>query len=87
LLHRTVFSIADIAHNILFARRWRNVLRFIRCHQLREPKLVCSHGGALFGTELSKTIADESSRLTALEQICLAAVDVQDHKLSSLLLS
>jgi hypothetical protein len=41
----------------------------------------------LFGTELSKTIADESSRLTALEQICLDAVDVQDHKLSSLLLS
>jgi hypothetical protein len=44
LLHRTVFSIADVPHNILFARRWCNVLHFIRCHQLREPKLVCSHG-------------------------------------------
>jgi tetratricopeptide (TPR) repeat protein len=64
-----------------------NVLRYIRCHQMREPELVCSHGRALLGTELSKTIADESSRLTALEQICLAAVDVQDHKLADICLS
>ena len=64
-----------------------NVLRYIRCHQLREPELVCSHGRALLGTELSKTFADESSRLAALEQICLAAIDVGDQKLEDLCLS
>jgi tetratricopeptide (TPR) repeat protein len=54
-----------------------NVLRFIRVHELREPALVLSHGKALLGgAQLSKSGGtDGLSRLAALEQICLAALD------------
>lgn len=64
-----------------------NVLRYIRCHELREPELVCSHGRVLLGPDLSKSLGDESARLAALEQVCLAANDVQDHKLADQCLS
>ena len=64
-----------------------NVLRYIRCHQLREPELVISQGQALLGPDLSKKLSDESARLTVLEQICLAAIDVDDDKLADLCLA
>lgn len=56
-----------------------NVLRYIRIHQLREPNLVLSHGKALLGEDFSRSLSDGLARLAALEQICLAALDVQDH--------
>lgn len=64
-----------------------NVLRYIRCHQLREPELVISQGEALLGPDLSKKLSDESARLTVLEQICLAAIDVNNDKLADKCLS
>ena len=65
-----------------------NVLRYLRVHQLREPELVLKHGKALLGDDLSKSVGgDESARLGALEQVCLAALDVQDHEFAELCLS
>jgi ER membrane protein complex subunit 2 len=64
-----------------------NVLRFVRAHQLRKPELVVEHGIALLGKGLSKSVGDESARLAAIEQICLAALDLQDHDLASHCLS
>jgi len=64
-----------------------NALRYIRCHQLRKPELVITEGQALLGPELSKKLSDESARLTVLEQVCLAAVDVNDDKLADQCLS
>ncbi len=55
------------------------VLRFLRSHELREPDLVVEHGQCLLGKELSKRIGDEETRLAALEQICLAALDLGQH--------
>ena len=60
-----------------------NVLRFIRLHELRAPELVVTHGRALLGDDLQRTRAcDELSRLAALEQICLAALDTGDTQLA-----
>ena len=56
-----------------------NVLRCIRAHQLREPEIVMEHGKALLGADFRRKISDESSRLAALEQIVLAALDMQNH--------
>lgn len=56
-----------------------NVLRCIRAHQLREPEIVLEHGKALLGPEFRRTLSDESCRLAALEQIVLAALDLQQH--------
>jgi predicted Zn-dependent protease len=56
-----------------------NVLRYIRVHELREPELVLTHGKAFLGPDLKWKKADEVARLAALEQICLASVDKQDH--------
>lgn len=56
-----------------------NVLRCIRAHQLREPEIVVEHGKALLGADFRRKISDESSRLAALEQIVLAALDMQNH--------
>lgn len=64
-----------------------NVLRYLRAHQLREPDLVMEHGLALLGKDLSKSVGDESARLGAIEQICLAALDVHDHDLADKCLS
>jgi len=59
-----------------------NVLRYIRCHQLREPALVLEHGKALLGSNLTKSLSDATVKLASLEQICLAALDIQDHTLA-----
>lgn len=59
-----------------------NVLRYVRAHQLRDPDLVIYHGKALLGDNLDRKISDESARLAALEQTCLAALDVQNHILA-----
>lgn len=60
-----------------------NILRFIRVHALRESDLVVEHGKALFGNDLDKSGGcDELSRLAALEQICLAALDAGEPKLA-----
>lgn len=59
-----------------------DILRFIRAHALREPKLVVDHGRALLGKDLSRKLGDQSVQLAVLEQICLAAIDLQDHVLA-----
>ena len=56
-----------------------NVLRYARAHQLRDPDLVLKHGKALLGENVDKKIGDELARLAALEQMCLSALDAQDH--------
>lgn len=59
------------------------VLRYIRAHELREPTTVITHGIALFGEQLDATTScDSASKAAALEQICLAAIDVSDHHLA-----
>lgn len=69
-----------------------NVLRYIRVHELREPELVVQHGKALLGGEeqqlKGKMVGgggadDNLARLAALEQICLAALDVANKDDSS----
>ena len=64
-----------------------NVLRYLRVHQIRDPDLALTHGKALLGQDLSRKISDEVARLAALEQICLAALDIQDHDTAQLVLS
>ena len=59
-----------------------NVLRAIRAKQLRKPDLVIEHGKALLGDELKRRLSDESARLSVIEQMCLAALDIQDHILA-----
>lgn len=63
------------------------VLRYVRAHELREPMLVVKHGKALLGENLKKKLDDEASRLAALEQLCLAALDVANHDLAELSLN
>jgi len=74
------------------------VLRYIRAHKLREPQLVIRHGQLWLGKDLVRGAdhsnnvlldilphvggVDESERLGALEQICVAALDAQDHSLA-----
>lgn len=59
------------------------VLRYIRAHELREPTMVISHGLALLGDELDRVIgSDAAARVAALEQLCLAAIDTNDHVLA-----
>mmetsp|Transcript_31555 Transcript_31555/g.52642 ORF Transcript_31555/g.52642 Transcript_31555/m.52642 type:complete len:304 (-) Transcript_31555:172-1083(-) len=60
------------------------VLRYIRAHELREPALVVSHGKALLGDKLNKGLTDTACRTAALEQICLAALDTDNHELADL---
>lgn len=64
-----------------------NTLRYIRCHQLREPELVISEAKALLGPNLSGKLSDEAARLSVLEQTCLAAIDVNDSDLADLCLN
>lgn len=60
-----------------------NVLRYIRVHHLREPEIVVEHGLLLLGgKDLKRKLGDESARLAALEQIALAALDLQQHALA-----
>jgi ER membrane protein complex subunit 2 len=64
------------------------VLRYIRNHELRETALVVEHGQALLGgPDVSKKLDDESARISALEQLCVAALDVHDHDLAERCLS
>jgi len=65
------------------------VLRYIRAHALREPKLVVSHGQALLGEDLSKkpSDGDDAARLAVLEQVCLSALDIANHDLAEICLS
>jgi tetratricopeptide (TPR) repeat protein len=64
------------------------VLQYIRSHELREPCLVVSHGQSLLGgPKLAKHISDTASRTAALEQICLAACDMDDLDLAGTALS
>lgn len=56
-----------------------NVLRYIRVHQIRDADLVLTHARALLGPDWNRKISDEVARLAVLEQVCLAAVDKQDH--------
>ena len=58
------------------------VLRYIRSHELREPKLVVEHGQALLGQDLSKGMGDTEVLVAALEQICLASLDLGRHDLA-----
>jgi tetratricopeptide (TPR) repeat protein len=67
-----------------------NVLCYIRVHQLREPDLVLAHGRALFGPNLDKrggTSTDDLARMSALAQICLAALDVGQPDVANLCLT
>ena len=64
-----------------------NVLRYIRVHQLREPELVLTHGKALLGPNLGQSLSDGVAQLAVLEQICLAAIDQQDHDMAQEALS
>lgn len=63
------------------------VLRYLRVHELREPELAVEHGQKLLGKDLSKRIGDDETRLAALEQICLAALDLGQHDLADLCLN
>jgi len=59
------------------------VLRYIRAHELRQPTTVITHGVALLGEQLDlSTSIDDASRAAALEQLCLAAIDINDHVLA-----
>jgi len=60
------------------------VLRYIRAHELREPEKVIQHGQALFGDQVKNVggVTDKAARSAALEQICLAAIDVNNHALA-----
>lgn len=59
------------------------VLRYIRAHQLREPTLVLEHGQSLLGKNFSGGSLKAEARCAALEQICLAALDVADHEVAT----
>ena len=59
------------------------VLRYVRAHELREPTTVITHGLALFGDQLDGAKSCEgASRAAALEQLCMAAIDIQEHDLA-----
>jgi len=66
------------------------VLQLIRKQKLREPELVLKHGTLLLGKDVSfsktagtfRSTIDESQRLGALEQVCISALDVQNHSLA-----
>jgi tetratricopeptide (TPR) repeat protein len=61
------------------------VLRYIRAHELRESEKVIKHGQALLGEQVKNSksgLRDEAARSAALEQICLAAIDIDNHLLA-----
>mmetsp|Transcript_1754 Transcript_1754/g.2416 ORF Transcript_1754/g.2416 Transcript_1754/m.2416 type:complete len:296 (+) Transcript_1754:172-1059(+) len=65
-----------------------SVMRFLRAQEIRDPDTTLRHGKALLGEDLSKrSVGDESARLACLEQVCLAALDIQDHTLAEKCLS
>jgi ER membrane protein complex subunit 2 len=63
-----------------------HVLRYIRVHALREPELVVHHGKLWLDRgdgRLDKKLNDNLARLAAIEQICLAALDLSDNDVDS----
>jgi len=60
------------------------VLRYIRAHELRVPEKVIRHGQALLGDQMKHVVGvnNEAARSAALEQICLAAIDINNHVLA-----
>lgn len=80
---QTMEITAEYSLEELIARKDHvNVLRYIRIHQLRMPELVISTGKLLFGEDLSGKKLPQLARLAALEQICLAALDLGLSKIS-----
>ena len=66
-----------------------SILRHLRTHKLREPKLVIHHASSLLGYNSKNetfptvvTTLSESERLAALEQLLLAALDVSNISLA-----
>jgi tetratricopeptide (TPR) repeat protein len=63
-----------------------NVLRYIRAHKLREPRIVVKHGMALLGigatTPAPRQTLGDAERLSALEQMCASALDLGDASLA-----
>lgn len=64
------------------------ILRYIRVHLLHEPNLVVTHGQALLGfandgskTKPSQSL-DDATRLAALEQLCIASLDIGNISLA-----
>lgn len=61
-----------------------NILRYIRAHKLREPKIVEKHGKLLLGladdggqsTKKPSRFLGDAERLAALEQLCVASLDI-----------
>lgn len=64
------------------------ILRYIRVHLLHEPNLVVTHGKTLLGfaNDGSKTKPSQSldgaTRLAALEQLCIASLDIGNISLA-----
>lgn len=73
-----------------------NVLRYIRAHKLREPQTVVTHGKLLLGAKEESNSDDagqkiimhklkqmgDAERLAALEQLCMASLDMGDIPLA-----
>ena len=65
-----------------------NILRYIRAHKLREPNLVVTHGKSLLGFNLDGSKSkpsqslDDATRLAALEQLCIASLDINKNSLA-----
>lgn len=66
-----------------------NILRYIRAHKLREPWTVVTHGRLLLGIAPEGAGAarpprglGDAERLAALEQLCVASLDVGDLPLA-----
>ena len=67
------------------------VLRYVRAHKLREPKMVVAHGKLLLGASAKPDGSivvgggrrlGEVERLAALEQLCIASLDVGEISLA-----
>lgn len=59
------------------------VLRHVRTHKLRSPKLVIHHANILLGKDLdSSSSISDAERLSVLEQLLFAALDVSDPDLA-----
>ena len=65
-----------------------SILRYIRAHKLREPNLVVIHGKVLLGfnsdgsrSKPSQSL-DDATRLAALEQLCVASLDLGEISLA-----
>jgi len=68
---------------LLLQKDHLGILQHIRTHRLRQPKLVIEHADILLGSNLkmSSTLTD-SERLSVLEQLLLAALDISNPQLA-----